>query len=113
MKINSNDGNWSVYKHSFCTCDSERICVYLLLKATGGVFDPTKYQNLKPQNKHSHFLEVHQVGTFGKSAEYEAGQLLMSLPVHPEKTKTKTNSNYQDLKQLKKTPTTYRIFYVE
>ena len=112
MKINSNDGNWSVYKHSFCTCDSERICVHLLLKATGGVFDPIKYQNLKPQNKHSHFLEVHQVGTFGKSAEYEAGQLLMSLPVHPEKTKTKKPVTTKT-KQLKKTPTPYRIFYEE
>lgn len=81
------------------TCDSERMCVHLLLKATGGVFDPIKYQNLKPQNKHSHFQEVHQVGTFDKSAKYEAGQLLMSLPVHPEKNQNKnkkTNSNYQD-----------------
>ena len=120
-KSNSNDENWSVYKHSFCTCDSERICVHLLLKATGEVFDPTKYQNLKPQNKHSHFQEVHQVGTFGKSAKYEAGQLLMSLPVHPEKTKTKTKKQTvtTKTKQLKKNPLHIeysmwnRIFHIE
>lgn len=39
----------------------------------------------------------------------------MSLPVHPEKTKTKTKKQTVTIKtkQLKKTPTTYRIFYVE
>ena len=58
---------------------------------------------------------MHQVGTFGKSAEYEAGQLLMSLPVHPEKNqnKNKKQTVTTKTKQLKKTPTTYRIFYVE
>ena len=36
----------------------------------------------------------------------------MSLPVHPEKTKTKKPVTTKT-KQLKKTPTPYRIFYEE
>ena len=39
----------------------------------------------------------------------------MSLPVHPEKNqnKNKKQTVTTKTKQLKKTPTTYRIFYVE
>ena len=48
-------------------------------------FDPAKYQSQEAQNKHSHCQEVHQAGTYGKSEEYEVGQLSMFLQEHPVK----------------------------
>ena len=59
--------------------------MHLLPTAMVLAFDPARYQNQVAQNKHFHYQEVHQDDTYGKSEEYEVGQLSMFLQGHPVK----------------------------